>query len=305
MQLAPIIIFTYRRIATLEVLVRSLLNNPEAADSEVYFFCDGSKGAEDAADVEEVQNFVKQLTGFGKIHIHFSEVNKGLAASVISGVSAVFEVHEKAIVVEDDLEVSVNFLSFMNQALVRYSSEKKVYSISGYCFDLNVKSAADVDAYFLNRGWSWTWATWRDRWALVDWEVQDYAAFQGNKFQRKAFSALGSDVNSMLDRQMSGQIDSWAIRWVYQQFKAKGLTLYPKVSKVYNHGFDAVATHNVGSSRRYITFLDKSTRFHFEWPKDVAITEKYQRAFLRKMSIPQRILSRLESLWVQFKRKWG
>ena len=93
MQLAPIIIFTYRRIATLEVLVRSLLNNPEAADSEVYFFCDGSKGAEDAADVEEVQNFVKQLTGFGKIHIHFSEVNKGLAASVISGVSAVSILH--------------------------------------------------------------------------------------------------------------------------------------------------------------------------------------------------------------------
>jgi hypothetical protein len=73
---------------------------------------------------------------------------------------------------------------------------------------------------------------------------------------------------------------------------------------VYNHGFDEVATHNVGSNRRYITFIDKSTRRHFEWPKEVVVTEEYQRAFKRKMSIAQRIVSRLESLWVQLKRKW-
>ena len=304
MQLAPIIIFTYRRVTTLQMLVRSLLKNPEASSSEVYFFCDGSKGDEDAADVHDVQEFVKQVSGFRQIHLHFSESNKGLARSVIKGVSEVLKKHENAIVIEDDLEVSANFLSFMNQSLDRYKNSHAVYSISGYCFDLKVKVKEDVDAYFLNRGWSWTWATWRDRWETVDWEVKDYAAFSGNKSQRKAFSELGSDVNLMLDRQMNGQIDSWAIRWVYQQFKVQGLTLYPKVSKVYNHGFDEVATHNVGSNRRYITFIDKSTRRHFEWPKEVVVTEEYQRAFKRKMSIAQRIVSRLESLWVQLKRKW-
>lgn len=304
MNLAPIIIFTYRRVKTLQLLVRSLLNNPEASASEVYFFCDGSKGVEDALEVKEVQEFVKQVIGFREIHIHFSENNMGLAHSVITGVSRVLERHESAIVIEDDLEVSTNFLSFMNQALLRYSSEKAVYSISGYCFDLNVKSSDNADTYFLNRGWSWTWATWRDRWLTVDWEVKDYAAFSGNKAKRKAFSELGSDVNLMLDRQMNGQVNSWAIRWVYQQFKVQGLTLYPKVSKVYNHGFDEVATHNVGSNRRYITFIDKSERRQFEWPMDVAITEGYQLAFLRKMSITQRVISRLESIWIQLKRKW-
>lgn len=304
MEYAPIVIFTYRRKDALKVLVESLLRNPEAKFSYVYFFCDGAKGELDTKDVEAVQRFVQSISGFASIEISISDKNRGLANSVIHGVSSVFEKNGSAIVLEDDLEVSQNFLAFMNAALTRYQDDKEVYSISGYSFNLKKQQEYASDAYFLNRAWSWTWATWKDRWVKVDWKVTDYQDFANDRNQRAAFSKLGSDVNAMLDKQMHGKIDSWAIRWVYQQFKVQGLTLYPKVSKVYNHGFDEVATHNVGSNRRYITFIDKSTRRHFEWPKEVVVTDENQRAFKRKMSIAQRIVSRLESLWVQLKRKW-
>jgi hypothetical protein len=138
----------------------------------------------------------------------------------------------------------------------------------------------------------------------VDWNVSDYGDFSKDNLKRKHFSLLGSDVNAMLRKQMEGKIDSWAIRWVYQQYKCEGLTVYPVISKVYNHGFDQVATHNVGSNRRYVTRLDNTDKNIFNWPSKVAISTLYQKRFNWVMSVPRRMLSRLESLWVQLKRSW-
>lgn len=304
MELAPIVIFTYRRLQSLQVLINSLLGNPEAKRCEVIIFCDGAKGNGDELAVKQVQQFTQSISGFARVKCHISEKNQGLANSVIKGVSEVFTSYSKAIVIEDDLEVSSNFLAFMNEALDRYESESKVYSISGYAFNLSKPKNYMYDAYFLNRSWSWTWATWKDRWEQVDWNVADYSSFSANTVQQKEFAKMGSDVNAMLRKQMEGKIDSWAIRWVYQQFKCGGLTVYPVTSKVYNHGFDQVATHNVGSNRRYITQLDKSDKVEFHWPDQILITSVYQKKFNGIMSIPRRIISRLESVWVQLKRSW-
>jgi hypothetical protein len=47
----------------------------------------------------------------------------------------------------------------------------------------------------------------------------------------------------MLLRQMSGEIDSWAIRWNWSVFCNDGLVSYPPVSLVKNTGFDGSGTH--------------------------------------------------------------
>ena len=48
----------------------------------------------------------------------------------------------------------------------------------------------------------------------------------------------------MLDRQMDGAIDSWAIRWCYAQSKRDALTVYPVQSQVNNIGLDGSGTHS-------------------------------------------------------------
>jgi len=47
----------------------------------------------------------------------------------------------------------------------------------------------------------------------------------------------------MLERQMKGEVDSWAIRWYWTSFNAGGLTLFPPRSLVMNEGADSNATH--------------------------------------------------------------
>lgn len=292
---APIVLFTYKRLNTLRLTIDALRNNYYAKDSDLIIFSDAAKYENDSKSIIEVRKYLKTIHGFKSIEIYEANENKGLANSVIDGVSKVFENNESIIVLEDDLVTTPNFLTFMNQAIEEFKYEKKVFSICGYSFDLAVVGYP-IDSYFLNRSWPWGWASWKDRWQEIDWSIQDYDSFKIDKKRRKQFSALGSDVNTMLDKQMNGQIDSWAIRWTFHQFKTSKISLFPVKSLISNAGFDQYATHTTGSQNRYIPKLDDGKKTNFLFPNDRTINPQYQKKFNKKMGIISRIKSKIESL---------
>lgn len=294
-ELAPIVLFTYKRLDTLIKTVESLQQNYLATESDLYIFSDAAKGIQDQKSVQDVRNYIKTIKGFKSIAIFESEANKGLATSIIEGVSEILKIHETVIVLEDDLVSTNNFLDFMNQSLEKFKDENSVFSISGFSFNLNIETKYLYDVYFLNRGWSWGWATWRDRWGKVDWEIKDYSEFIKNKKAQKLFSTGGSDLNSMLKKQMTGNLDSWAIRWFYNQFKLGGLTLYPVKSKILNEGFGVEATHTTGSSRRYTPNLDNEKNKQINFPPIVNLTILAQNKFQQKMSLFSRFKSKIET----------
>lgn len=51
--------------------------------------------------------------------------NMGLAKNIILGVTKVLSIKKKAIILEDDILVSENFLKFMNLCLNKYENKKK------------------------------------------------------------------------------------------------------------------------------------------------------------------------------------
>ncbi|WP_396168163.1 sugar transferase [Flavobacterium sp.] len=277
--------------------IEALKLNPLASKSVLIIFSDAPKNEKEQEAVLKVRAYLKTISGFKTIVVNESENNKGLANSIINGVNKVFEQYDTVIVLEDDLICTSNFLSFMNQSLQNYSGNNLVFSVSGYSFNLNSDSSYKYDTYFLNRGWSWGWATWRSKWVDIDWEIKDYNSFIKNRNERQQFSKGGSDLVAMLQKQMNGKLDSWAIRWFYNQYKTKGLTVYPVLSKVFNNGFDNRATNTNGSSKRYIPVLDKTASDRFIFPEIVGISMGFQRKFLCKMSILSRIKSKFESFF--------
>lgn len=301
--LAPILLFTYKRLDTLKKTVEALKQNYLADRSDLYIFSDAAKTANDEAIIFEIRRFLKTITGFKSVIIFENVENKGLAKSIIDGVSKIISVQKKVIVLEDDLITTPNFLNFMNTALIQYEKEGDVFSISGYSFNLGDNSKVKEDAYFLNRGWSWGWATWSSRWDFVDWDVTDYKGFINDKIKQRDFAKGGSDLNSMLHKQMQGRLDSWAIRWFYHQFNIKGLTLYPVFSKIYNIGFDNVATHTTGSGKRYLPKLDVVHSVKFQLPKITMVSYIYQKRFQDKMGILSRIKSKIDNIIKQFFNK--
>jgi hypothetical protein len=301
MKTAPIILFTYKRITNLQKTVTALQDNFLASESELYIFSDGPKNEQEVELVNEVRAFLPHISGFKRVIINEAEKNIGCANSIIAGVTSVINTYGRAIVLEDDLFITKNFLDYMNAALNQYEFNKEVFSVAGFGFNLGIDPSDSLtDAYLINRSWPWGWATWADRWNPVDWDMKDYPDFKKNRKQRREFAKSGSDLNIMLDRQMEGRSDVWDVRWIYAQYKIKGLTVVPKYSKVFNNGFDKFATHTKGSVKRYVPVLDTTLSQNFNLPKQIQIHPLYQKRFQQKMGVLSRIKSKIETLFIYF-----
>lgn len=242
--MSPICLFVYKRYDTTKLMLESLLACPECADSELYVFMDEARNDSEADDVEKVRALFDNLQGFKAIHPYPARMNKGMARSVIDGVTTVLEKHESIIVLEDDLVVAPDFLTFMNAALEAYCDRSDIWSISGYTPNLKEIEQYDKNGVFLvPRAQCWGWATWNDRWETVDWEVSDFNYLARNKKRRKAFDMGGNDLFRTLEMEHRERIESWAVRWAYAASKQKMWTVNPMQSKVQNIGLKSSTSH--------------------------------------------------------------
>lgn len=255
--LAPIILFVYNRSDHTEKTLQYLSKNILAKDSELFIFSDGPKDNSSFQEVNLVRKCINEQIWqekFKKVTVFESDTNRGLAESVISGVTKIIKKFEKVIVLEDDLLTDIYFLKYMNEALDFYSSNSSIWSISGFNIPIKLPKDYKHEVYLSYRGSSWGWGTWKNRWDNVDWEISDYVEFQHNEKKVKKFNQGGRDLSLMLENQMEGKIDSWAIRWVYSQSKLNKYTVYPKFSMVKNIGLDGTGTHSP-QSNKYFTEL--------------------------------------------------
>jgi glycosyltransferase involved in cell wall biosynthesis len=288
----PICLFTYNRLAEARETIKALQKNYLAPESDLIIFSDGGKDALSWDKVDELRKYLRTIEGFKSIEIRESDVNIGLANSIIQGVSSVIEQYGKVIILEDDLATSRNFLDYMNQALDYYENNKQVLSISGFSFSDNIDST-NFDAEFGVRASSWGWATWKNRWNKVDWEVKNYPKFRYDLLQHYKFNKGGSDMSRMLYKQMSGKINSWAIRFCFHQFENNLVDVYPTLSKVQNIGIGKNATNSKTGHIRFKTKLDCSDNRQFIFNPTVALSKKTLSSFRWHHSIFMRLLDHL------------
>jgi hypothetical protein len=238
---APIALFAYARLEHLRRAIESLCANPEAKHTRLYLFCDGPKNDQISGAVERVRVYAEKIVGFASVHVVKRERNMGLAGNIIDGVTRLTQEYERVIVVEDDLLLSRYFLQYMNEALRRYAEDERVISIHGYVYP--VKKPLP-EAFFLPGADCWGWATWRRGWQLFN---PNGRALLDELIRRRlvrAFDFNGAYAYSkMLNAQIRGKNDSWAVRWYASAFLAGKLTLYPGRSLVHNMGNDGSGTH--------------------------------------------------------------
>lgn len=247
--LAPVAIFIYRRPQHLRRTLASLLACEGFGDSPVHVFADGARGAADAGDVAAARAVAREMLG-ERPEYHLSPANRGLSASVLGGVAQVLRQCDRVVVLEDDMELSPGFLRYMNAALQRFADEPRVMQVSGHMFDVPAFAGRDA-ALLLPMTTSWGWATWRRAWRNFDAEAQGWRHLARDRELRRHFNLGGVyDYATMLERQMNGVGDSWAIRWHWSVFQAGGLTVFPPVSMVRNTGMDGSGTHGRGLLRR-------------------------------------------------------
>lgn len=265
--LAPLVIFVYKRPDVTKQMLDAINKNLLVGQTDVFIFCDGCKEDSDRENVKAVRDIVHDFAkhnNFRSVTIKEFPINKGLANSVITGVTEVINKYGRVIVLEDDLLTSRNFLNFMNDCLDFYEDDDSVWSIGGTLKKLKRLEKYNKDIYACYRVGSWGWATWLNRWTRVDWDVPDYYDFMKNKKQKRLFNRGGSDLTGMLRAQHEGKIDSWAVRWGYQASKENMVSIFPRKSLVKNIGFGAGATHTALGKDIYETECCENFIYHLE-----------------------------------------
>jgi len=240
--LAPIALFVYNRPQHSERTIKFLQQNLLAAESHLYIFSDGAKTQKDEEKVTEVRNFIKTVEGFKSIKIIESKANKGLANSVIEGVTQLNQSYGRVIVFEDDLITSPHTLTYFNEALNRYRDEEKVMHIGAYMYHLKEENLPET--FFYRAATSWGWATWQRAWQHFEPNIDTLIA----QFDKKRIHEFSIENTMNFWKQMkefkSGKNNSWAIRWYASIFLKGGLTLNPSQSLVNNIGHDGTGIHS-------------------------------------------------------------
>ena len=291
--LAPICLFVYSRLKETKLTVETLQKNFLASASQLFIFADGALDKDNIEEVQAVREYIHTISGFSNVTIYESDINIGLANSIISGVSKIVNIYNKVIVLEDDLLLSTNFLCFMNQALTFYKEKERILSISGYSFELKYPNNYKYDVAFSIRASSWGWATWKNRWQQIDWELKDYSSFKRNPIKHIMFNLGGSDLSRMLIRQVKGKIDSWSIRFAYHQYKHNYIDVFPIRSKVINNGFNPKATHTKNRSSRFDTRLDISGQHTFSFTEYIEEDKHITKQFTKHYSYYNRLKNKL------------
>ena len=241
---APIVLFAYNRPEHTKQTIEALKKNEGAKESEIYIFCDAAKNENAKQKVVETRDYVNTVDGFKEVHITMREENFGLAKSVITGVTEVVNRHGRVIVMEDDLVTSPYFLQYMNEALDKYEDAKQVFSITGYSHFPNGNEVLP-ESYFIKVFSSWSWATWKDRWALFDENATGWEETKTNEQVRKDFDYdYCFDNCLMMKHQMEDHIiNSWAIRAYWTMYKNDKMTLFTNQRLCENIGFDGTGVH--------------------------------------------------------------
>ncbi len=242
--LAPIVLFTYHRPSHTQQVLDSLYANEESKDSILYIYCDGPKNNADSKTLqklEETRRIVKKENRFKEVIVVEQVENKGLANSIISGVTEVINKYGTVIVLEDDLILSPYFLYYMNDSLQRYEKNNKVGQI-GAC-NTFANGNKFPNSFFVTMPDCLGWATWKDRWNHFSSDAGKLLQEIQEKDLMLKFNAYGSyDMENMLKAQIGTSGTSWSVRWTAVCILNNWLSLYPNPS-MSNHLASNEATH--------------------------------------------------------------
>ncbi|MCL6525020.1 MAG: glycosyltransferase [Thermoflavifilum sp.] len=316
-EFAPIALFVFNRPELTLQTLQHLAKNAEARYSILYVFADGPKAnftTTQMARFQQVRNIIQDPVWahqFKEVHIIASETNKGLASSIIAGVTEVINKHGRIIVLEDDLKVSPYFLQYMNEALTLYASEEKVLAVHGYVYpvyrlglDKNLfPQASSYSSFFIRDPGCWGWGTWKRAWQLFDHDAEKlYHQILQQGLKREFNFWGGYPYTRLLRLQIAGKIDSWAVCWRAVAYLHQMLTLHPAISLVSHEGNVPDATHTYFEEQDPYQTEVSDRPIHIE-KIPIENNERVERLFgeyLRKysgMSISSKIKRRLKRLF--------
>lgn len=275
-----VILFIYNRPEHTRKVVEGLKKNNI---NKLYVFGDGIKSEEHKLNVLKTRSIIDDIN-WCEVEKEYSTENRGLAKSVIYGVSKIFDLgYKRVIVVEDDCIPSHDFIRYMNDAFDYYEKDDKVMHISG--FGLPLRQKIDKSTYITPYPCSWGWGTWKKYWKTCDFNsIKEYKELLNDKDELQKFDKAGSAFSDFLDKQLNGRVNSWLIRWYYHIYKCNGVCVWKTTTSIINDGFDGTGVHKVKFDRFNQKQDKQESEFIFEKSniEKEKIIKEFRRYFINK-----------------------
>ncbi|HLF69402.1 MAG TPA: methyltransferase domain-containing protein [Actinomycetota bacterium] len=207
-EVTPVALFVFDRHVDLPRTIECL-----RADhvKRLLVFADGPRGEADVEGVERVRALIRSID-WADVTLDAADHNRGLSASIEHGLGTIFDSHERAIVVEDDVCVAPGFYAYMNACLDRYADEPRVAGVTGlrYPFDPKGFDNYPYDVFFAPRFSSWGWGTWKRFWMSreTDRNKLSEMALRRGTIYAKGGADLPETIGGYLDGTLEGAWDA-------------------------------------------------------------------------------------------------
>ena len=177
----------------------------------------------------------------------YSETNLGCKHRIISGLNKLFDQVPKAIILEDDCLPHHDFFPYAEELLARFENNSKIFSIGGHIWEF--PDRLDTDSYFFSKYLSvWGWATWADRWRLVDPNMTDWPQLRSSTLLKELAETPLEFVYWQKVLDMTYEVNpalsqAWDYTVQLAMWRAGMLAIRPHVNLIQNIGLDSDATH--------------------------------------------------------------
>lgn len=162
---APVLISVYNRLEHLKKCVDALRNNPEASKTSLYIVSDGPKERRHEAVIQKIREYIKTIDGFAEVNTRFRETNWGMEKSGLDSIEWVLAKHDFFIHMEDDIICSLRYLQFMNEALLAYHKDSRIFCVCAHTHpSFHAPRGYSQDVFLWKAFSPWGFGTWRGRW---------------------------------------------------------------------------------------------------------------------------------------------
>lgn len=260
-------LFVYIRPEHTRKVMESIKRN---GFDKIYIFQDGLRKEEDRENWEKVSALVKSMDLIGA-EIHISKKNKGLANSIMEGMDYVFQRHEMAVALEDDVVLADGYKGLMESCFAKYRNNPQVVSICGGGYGTLVPEKYPYDIFFAYRMSSVAFGTWRDRWEGFQRDPLLLKKVMANPKKKAMLELAGNDISAMSYEALKGNIDTWATYWSLYQINRMGYHVIPVKGYARDIGRDGTGTNTTHRIYRYDIELDGRKKEKYLLPDEIFV----------------------------------
>lgn len=238
----PILIIVFNRPEkTARLVERLLMLEPR----EILVAADGPRHQQEKHRTDAVRNIVSRLSEVHNVKTKYSTRNLGCGLNVSEAIKWGFGLHDRLIIVEDDIEITDVFIDFCELGLAKYEQDSSVLCISSG--PLIPLPRGEFGATFLTRYPNiWGWAAWRRSFDGFSLDLQGQGLRAIWAEIKKTFpesTSLRVYFFLLMLLVKSRRIDTWDFQFYYLGWTKRALALTPGINLSENIGFDEEATH--------------------------------------------------------------